>query len=240
MNYLLQTMATCEYYKNASNNGSIWGLLKLYISPCQELPILCLSTNHNNRCAIALNKTDDSYQWLQTKSIAGVETVFNRLKKIRDSAKIVTASELAQPDTQIIFLQPSNNQLNLEQLRHKLGLAEILTGNEIERATYRDRYLQAPETKILTDLLKISCNSSTKLNILVIENPEDRSASVRKQELESALTNLNNLGIYYRVKVQPKHNKKHFEHARTLEITMQNESKYQIIFDRGLDFIQLD
>jgi hypothetical protein len=177
---------------------------------------------------------------LQTKSIAGVETVFKRLEKIRASAKIVTASELAQPDTQIIFLQASNHKLNLEQLRHKLGLAEILTGNKIERATYRDRYLQAPETKILIHLLEISCNSSTQLNILVLENPQEQSASVRKQELESALTDLNNLGICYQLKVQPKHNLKHFEHARSLEITMQNEIKYKIIFDRGLDFIQSD
>ena len=40
--------------------------------------------------------------------------------------------------------------------------------------------------------------------------------------------------------MQPKHSKKYFEHARTLEITMQNESKYKIIFGRGLDFLQLD
>ena len=125
-------------------------------------------------------------------------------------------------------------------MRDKLGLAEILTGNKIERVTYRDRYLQAPETKILSDILEISCDSSTQLNILVLENPQEQSASARKQELESALTNLNDLKICYQVKVQPKHNKKHFEHARTLEITMQNQAKYKAIFDLGLDFIQSD
>ena len=216
------------------------GVLELYRSPSQELPILCFNTNNHHRCAIALNKTDDSCQWLQTKSIAGVETVFNRLEKIRASAKIVTASELSQPDTQIIFPQPSNNKLNLEQLRQELGLSEILTGNKIERATYRDRYLQASEAKILGDLLEISCDSSTQLNILVLENPQKQSASVRKQRLESALANLNDLEICYQVKVQPKHNKKHFEHARTLEITMQNQIEYKVIFDLGLDFIELD
>ena len=216
------------------------GLIKLYQSSCQELPMLCLSTNHNAKTALALNKGKDNYEWLQTTSKTGVETVFNRLEKIRASAKIITASELAQPDTEVIFIKPSPNQFSVEQLRQKLGLAKILTENKLKQATYRDRYLQASGAKILAKLLEISCNNTSQLNILVLENSKEQSAPIRKETLENSLENLNDLGVSCQVKVQPQHNKQHFEHSRILEITIQDKTKYKIIFDRGLDFIQLD
>lgn len=232
-----------DYLKVLQKRLEQWidqGLLKLYQSSYQELPILCFNTNHTNPQAIALYKCDDSNEWFQTKSVEGVDTVFNKLQNIRSSAKKVTASELAQPDTQIIFLEPSGNKLSLKQLRQKLGLEAILTESKIEQAAYSDRYLQASEAKILSDLLEIGCDNSSQINILVLESNREQSASVRKQELENALKDLNNLGISCQVKVQPKHNKKHFEHARILAIATQHGTKYQIIFDRGLDFIQSD
>ncbi len=215
-------------------------LLKLYQSSKGELPILCFNTNGTNRKAIALNKSDDSYEWFQTTSAEGVETVFNKLKNIRASAKTIAAEQLAQPDTQIIFLQPSRNKFTLQQLRKKLGLEEILTASKIKQVTYSDRYLQAPEAKILADLLEIGCDLSGKVNILVLENPQEQSASARKQELESVLENLKNIGVSCQVYVQPKHNRKHFEHARILEIKRQDGTKYKIIFDLGLDFLQVE
>jgi len=232
-----------DYLKVLQKRLEQWidqGLLKLYQSSDQELPILCFNTNHTNRQAIALNKCDDSNEWFQTKSVEGVDIVFNRLKIIRSSAKIITASQLAQPDTQIIFLEPNKDQLSLQQLRQKLGLEAILTRSKIKQATYSDRYLQAPRAKIMANLLKIGCDRHTELTIKVLENSREQSASARKQELELALDSLNKIETSYQVKVQPKQNRKHFEHARILEITTENETKYQIIFDCGLDFIQLD
>lgn len=232
-----------DYLKVLQKRLEQWidqGLLKLYQSSDRELPILCFNTNHTNPQAIALNKCDDSNEWFQTKSIEGVNTVFNKLQNIRSSAKKVTASELAQPDTQIIFLEPSGNKLSLKQLRQKLGLEAILTESKIEQAVYSDRYLQASEAKILADLLEISCDLHTELTIKVLENSREQSASARKQELELALDSLNKIETSYQVKVQPKQNRKHFEHARILEITTENKTKYKIIFDCGLDFIQAD
>jgi ATP-dependent helicase YprA (DUF1998 family) len=216
------------------------GLLKLYQSSYQELPILCLSTNHTNRQVIALNNSDNTYEWFQTTSSEGMDTVLNKLKNIRASSKIITASELAQPDTQIIFLEPSRNKLSLEQLRQKLGLEAILTRSKIKQATYNDRYLQASEARILANLLEVGCDRHSELTIRVLENTREQSASARKQELEFALHSLNNIQTSYQVKVQPKHNSKHFEHARILEVTTENKTKYKIIFDCGLDFIQAD
>lgn len=216
------------------------GLLKLYQSSERELPILCFNTHHTNRKAIALNQSDDSYEWFQTTSSEGVDTVFNGLQTIRSSAKIITASQLAQPDTQIIFLEPDKEQLSVQKLRQKLGLEAILTRSKIKQATYSDRYLQASEAKILADLLEIGCDRHTELTIRVLENTREQSASARKQELESAFSNLINSGIICQVKVQPKHNIKYFKHARILEITTENKTKYKIIFDCGLDFIQSD
>lgn len=214
------------------------GLLKLYQSSKGELPLLCFNNNGTNRKAIALNKSDDSYEWFQTTSAEGVETVFNKLKNIRASAKMIAAEQLAQPDTQIIFLQPSRNKFTLQQLRKKLGLEEILTASKIKQVTYSDRYLQAPEAEILTDLLEIGCDTSSKVNILVLENPREQSASARKQELERALDNLKSIGLSCQVYVQLKHNRKHFKHARILEIRRQDGTKCKIIFDLGLDFLQ--
>lgn len=202
--------------------------LKLYQSSARELPILCFNTNGTNRKAIALNQSDDSCQWFQTTSAEGVETVFNKLKTTRASAKIIAAEQLAQPDTQIIFLQPSRNKFTLQQLRKKLGLEAILTASKIKQATYSDRYLQAPEAKILADLLEIGCDTSSKVNILVLENPREQSASARKQQLERALDNLKTIGVSCQVRVQPKCDRKHFQHPRILEITKQNIQLFSI------------
>ena len=216
------------------------GLIKLYQSSKQELPILCFNTNGTNRKAIALNKSDDSYEWFQTTSAEGVETVFNNLKTIRASAKIITAEQLAQPDTQIIFLQPSRNKLTLQQLRQKLDLEAILTQSKIKQATYSDRYLQAPEAKILADLIQISCDHHTEIAIRVLENANEQSASKRKKELEVALEVINNRKASYRVIVQPQHVRKHFKHSRILHIQRQDGIEYKIIFDLGLDFLELE
>ncbi|MGB5714931.1 MAG: hypothetical protein WBM44_28930, partial [Waterburya sp.] len=59
-------------------------------------------------------------------------------------------------------------------------------------------------------------------------------------ELESVLEPLKSIGVSCQVYVQPKHNRKHFEHARILEIKRQDGTKYKIIFDLGLDFLQVE
>lgn len=216
------------------------GLLKLYQTSCKQLPILCFNTNGNNQKAIALNKNADSqsFEWFQTASSQGVNTVLEKLKNVRSSAKVVVASELAQPDTQIIFLEPDKKEFHLEQLRQKLRLEEILTGSKIQSAYYSDRYLQAPEAKILADLLKIGCDGSSQLTVRVLENPREKLAPERKQELEFALNELDSLGMTFQVKVQPRSDRQHFEHARMLKITKQEGAKYKIIFDLGLDFLE--
>ncbi|MGF1541102.1 MAG: DUF1998 domain-containing protein, partial [Pleurocapsa sp.] len=211
-------------------------LLKLYQSSDRELPILCFNTNGTNPKAIALNQSDDSYQWFQTTSNEGVDTVLNKLQIIRSSAKIIAAEQLAQPETQLIFLQPSRNKLTLQQLRKELGLEAILTASKIQQATYSDRYLQPLGLKILTDLLK---NAGDRLSQISIKTLQD-SISERKQELENALQDLATMDVSCHLTVQPKHEKRHFPHARILEITTQDRTKYQVIFDCGLDFIRLD
>ena len=216
------------------------GLIKLYQSSEQELPIICLSTNSNNRKAIALNQTNDAYEWFQTTSTEGVKTVLNRLKTIRNSAKIIAAEGLAQPDTQVIFLESSGEKFTLQQLRKKLGLETILASGTIQEATYSDRYLQAPGAKILANLLEIGCDTSSKVNIRVLEKTAEKSASVRKRELESSLENLRSTGVSCQVKVQPKDSSKHFEHARTLKVMTQGGEKYKIIFDLGMDFLNVE
>ena len=232
-----------EYFKVLQKRLEQWidqGLLKLYQSSHQELPIICFNANHINKIAIALNKSDDSYEWFKTTSADGVETVFNKLQTIRASAKIITASELAQPDTQVIFLQPSRNKFTLQQLRQKLGLEAILTRSKIKQATYSDRYLQAPGAKILADLIQISCDHHTQITIRVLENAHEQSASERKKELEVALEVIKNRKASYRVLVQPQHVRKHFKHSRILHIQRLDGAEYKIIFDLGLDFLELE
>ncbi|WP_242056781.1 MULTISPECIES: DEAD/DEAH box helicase [Oscillatoriales] len=220
------------------------GLLHLYQSSIEALPALCLSTHQHNRIALELHKnlhSNESLEWFQTRSREGVEIVFNRLQNQRQQARLVPASELEDPDTFVVFPEPSWSNLSLTELRQKLQIDRILSGSQIKSVLYRDRYLDESGARILADLLQgewLSSNSA--VNIWVLEDSKSQSAAQRKAQLEAALTELNVIGIQPQVKVQPQHQRSHFRHGRDLVLHRLDGQKYKIIFDMGLNFVEVN
>jgi len=218
------------------------GLLKLYESSyeAKALPVLCFSTQQPNRIALALHQRSDqeTVEWFQTQSAEGVETVESRLQTLRSQARLVPASELADPDTVVVFPEPSWGELSLPQLRQKLGI-DVILASQVKQVFYRDRYLNGQRAKFLAELLQgegLSANS--QVTILTLETSQSPSASELKAELEAALIGLKAIEIQPKVTVQPRHLRSDFPHARELEIQGHDQQKYKVIFDRGLDFLE--
>ncbi|MEQ8996550.1 MAG: DEAD/DEAH box helicase [Coleofasciculus sp. B1-GNL1-01] len=216
------------------------GLLKLYESSYEALPILCFSTQQPHRIALKLHQRSDqdTVEWFQTQSAEGVETVESRLQTLRSQARLVPASELADPDTIVVFPEPSWGELSLPQLRQKLGIDGILA-SQVKQVFYRDRYLNGQRANFLAELLQgegLSANS--QVTILTLETSQSPPASELKAELEAALIGLKAIEIQPKVTVQPRHRRSDFPHARELEIQGHDQQKYKVIFDRGLDFLE--
>lgn len=179
------------------------------------------------------------WEWFQTRSYEGVQTVLNSMHNLQAQARLIQATELEDPDTSVIFPEPRWGNLSLPQLRERLGIDRILSGSAGMRIVYRDRYLNEKGARILADLLQgdgLDANSS--VTIWVLEDAQSQPASERKAQLEEALAKLQDMGVSTSVKVQPWHQRSHFPHARELEIHKLDGDKYKVIFDRGLDFLE--
>lgn len=217
------------------------GLLKLYKTSVNELPIICLSTQQQHRIALQLHRcsNDATWEWFQTRSYEGVQTVFNSMQNLQSQARLIEATELEDPNTLVIFPEPRWGNLNLPQLRQKLGIDRVLSGSQGVRIVYRDRYLNEKGAKILAGLLQgngLDANSS--VTIWVLEDAQAQLASERKAQLEEALAELQEMGVSTSVKVQPWYQRSHFPHSRELEFHRLDGHKYKVIFDRGLDFLE--
>ncbi|MHC5826604.1 MAG: hypothetical protein ACYT04_64755, partial [Nostoc sp.] len=140
------------------------GLVKLY-QVCaenlhQDVPTLCFNSNQSNRIALSLQQfsNNEPSTWFQTRSPEGVKTVFSRLEKLRQEARLVQASELEDINTTVIFLNPSEKEwrgdFSMSELRNKLRLEAALSGSEVTKVVYRDRYLREEGASIIVELLK--------------------------------------------------------------------------------------
>jgi hypothetical protein len=211
------------------------GLLKLYQTSVKDVPILCLNTQQQHCIALQLHQQES----FETRSCEGVDTVFQRLQNMRSQARLVEAIELEDPNTTVIFPDRTWCNLTISQLRQRLGIDRVLSSGGV-KIVYRDRYLNETGTKILADILQgdgLGVDSS--VTIWVLEDYKGESASKRKGNLEAALTQLKRMGISTTVKVQPWHERSHFPHAREMEVQTANGQRYKIIFDKGMDFLEL-
>jgi hypothetical protein len=228
------------------------GLLKLYKTPVSALPILCLNTEQQNRIALQLHQNSEIgiWEWFQTRSYEGVSTVFQRLQGLREAgyglrqgrtqAKLVTAKELEDPRTSVAFPDRSWGDLTLPQLRQKLGLDKVLLGGQIRQIVYRDRYLNEKGAKILARLLQSDgLNKNSSVTIEVLEDSQGETQKQRKQQLELALSKLKERGVSLSINVRPWQHRIHFPHARELEVHQKNGQKFQVLFDKGIDFLEL-
>ncbi|MHC0069009.1 DEAD/DEAH box helicase, partial [Nostoc sp. UIC 10890] len=218
------------------------GLLKLYETPVNDVPILCLSTQQQHRIALQLHRNSDNeiWEWFETRSSEGVETVFRYLQNLRSQARLVEVRELEDPNTTIIFPDRNWSNLTVQQLRQRLGIERVLLGNEGVNIVYRDRYLNEKGAKILTDLLQgDALNTNSSVSIWVLEDLQGERASKRKANLEATLIEIKKNGISANVSVQPWNQRSYFPHAREMEVNISNGQRYQIIFDKGMDFLEM-
>ncbi|KYC41676.1 DEAD/DEAH box helicase [Scytonema hofmannii PCC 7110] len=216
------------------------GLLKLYKTPVSALPILCLNTEQQNRIALQLHQNSEIgiWEWFQTRSYEGVSTVFQRLQGLRSQAKLVTAKELEDPQTSVAFPDRNWGDLTLPQLRHKLGLDKVLLGS-LSQIVYRDRYLNEKGAKILAHLLQSDgLNKNSSVTIEVLEDSQGETQKQRKHQLELALSKLKERGVSLNIIVRPWQHRVHFPHARELEVYQKDGQKFQVLFDKGIDFLE--
>jgi ATP-dependent helicase YprA (DUF1998 family)/rubrerythrin len=227
------------------------GLVKLYLASTkdfsedlpQNIPTLCFNSKQTNRIALSLQKSSNNEQpvWLQTSSKEGVQTVLNRLEKLRLEARLVQASELEDLNTTVIFLNPSQREwrgeFSISDIRSKLGLEAALSGDEVTKVVYRDRYLREEGAKILVDLLQDSLNPKSEVKIVSTEDKETKNASNLKQELTKLFSKLQSNPNNLSVEVKTSTKIYDIPHGRVLEIYRQDGLHYKVIFDIGMTFL---
>ena len=211
------------------------GLVNLYQTDVDKLPILYFQTSPQNRIALGLHQeTENPLVWLQTRSAEGVQTIQARLNDLVSNAREVEAIELEDPNTQVIFPDTSWGNLSLAELRQRLGLERVLMGSPVTNVTYRDRYLDSAGAKNLVNLLKgdwLDKNVQITVNIL-----EDLSRPNRLSEIEKHLEIVAGQ-VVQQAYISGVSSSDRFIHARSLEIQKQDGQHFKILFDKGIDFI---
>ncbi len=214
------------------------GLINLYQNDIDELPILTFSTYQGSSCALGLHPKESGYEWLQTRQSEGVKNVQQKLNQMK--GRLIPAHELEDPETKIIFPEPSWGTLTLADLQQKLGLEACLAGSEIAKISYSDRYLSKTGAIFLTKLLQHK-NIISNTQILVHTKEDSRynsvSASEHKRQIEEAFAPLCLSKASLKVSVYPNRTSR-LEHGRILEILHVDGNQYGIFFDKGIDFIE--
>jgi ATP-dependent helicase YprA (DUF1998 family) len=218
------------------------GVLVLYKSEIDQLPLLTVSTDQSAQTALGLHRpTDSSYEWLQTRQSGGVKEVQQRLHQMKEY--LIPVSDLEDADTTLITPKPGSewDHLTLEELQQKLGLTICLSGSQITKLTYRDRYFYESGAKLFAALLQ-SENIMSDCQILIEtqENSRDKyplPAPERQRQLEAALAPLCSSGANLTVTVHLDRSLR-IEHKRILEIWRADGDCYRVIFDKGIDFLK--
>ena len=218
------------------------GIVKLYQAFGESLPILCLSSsNKSSRIALSLHQPSQntSRVWFQTRSNEGVNTVFHRLENLRSQARVVQASELEDLDTTVVFLDSKDNEwcgdLSLQELRKKLKIEDVLSGSNVTKVVYSDRYLRRPGAEILADLLQGGfLDSQSQIRISTVEDKDTRDAFALENQLRKVFTQLQPNKNNLKVEVKPFQKIYDIPHSRVLEIQRQDGQQYKVIFDMGM------
>ncbi len=198
-----------------------------------EYPELVMQMRSQSPIALKLHPDTEEITWLETRSNQGYEFVRSRLENLR--SHLIPASKLNDPDTKVIYPNPQDHywqNLTLTELRDRLGLAEILQGQQIKRISYSDRYLQPQEAEILADLFRdVWLQAKPQISVRILE--QKNQLPNHRVEIERALN-----PIKATVTQQPLRDRRHFDHARSLEIYRQDGKHYRILLDQGMNFLR--
>lgn len=209
-------------------------LLKVYQTDNHsKYPELAMQMRSQSPIALKLHPDTEENTWLETRSDQGYEVVKARLENLRSHS--VLASQLNDPDTQVIYPNPQDSQwqnLTLEELRDQLGLTAILQNQQINRITYSDRYLQPQEAEILADLLQGNwLQTNTQISVRILEQRDQ--IPNRRADTERALIPINAA-----VTQQPLRDRQHFDHGRSIEIYRHDGKHFRILLDKGMSFLK--
>ena len=179
---------------------------------------------------------------LITRSEQGVSDAYKRLQALIKSGKRVPYAALETPDSKVAFLKRDNCVYNVDELRDRIGLTEILQDRILVAAEYSDRYFEKQRGQfagLLARLLNgpwinadsiISIRTNQLKEEFVHDNDLGRHDSIRHQ-----LEAYPNFRVVWRNFNQPGSK---LEHGRFLRLTLDNKTRHIVIFDKGLDFVR--
>lgn len=205
-------------------------------------PTLCISNQSSNRVALQMRLADtgEPIEWFQTRSQRGVDSVKQSLNVLGCQASEISAKELDDPQTEVIFPEPNWGQMDLETLQKRLGFKAILAKDKITSVKYSDRYLNESGAKVLAQFLKLGATTNFPVQVHIQESYDENKYrdGQRRSEVESTLKqHLDNCQL----KTRP-YSRRHsppFPHRRELEISYQSGTTCKVLFDKGMDFLQL-
>jgi len=206
------------------------GLLQLYRTTVEQFPTLCLSSQLPHRVALQICLADNGtpIEWFQTRSQRGVDQVLQNLQALKAQATPVLATALEDPDTVVIFPTPQWGNLNLTELREKLGLTQVLQGNQVKKLVYCDRYLQPPSADLLASLLQgewLNENSDSTVQIQQLKHEYDNRDTQRRVDIECAMAQLTGR-LTIAMRPYPQRTRPPFPHRRELTLYLQNNQTY--------------
>lgn len=228
-------------------------LLRLYTTNSLQQPTLCLNFRSVHRVALELQLDDSNEptEWFQTRSKPGVEQVWQKLQRLQESAQPVAVSALEDADTAVVFPTTQWGCMDIDTLRKRLKIEQVLKGSCISRVVYSDRYLNCnshPGSDILISLLSGSwLNKNSHISVLTQqtrdEDCEDRNrrsntTAKRRQSIEKSLSKLNCKKDVKMILRREARRQSSISHGRELKVILQDKSEYRILFDKGLDFIK--
>jgi ATP-dependent helicase YprA (DUF1998 family)/rubrerythrin len=217
------------------------GLVVLSQKDSGMQPTLCISSQSSNRVALQmrLSETGKPVEWFQTRSERGVQKVLQYLKELQQKAPKVSAAELDDPQTGVIFPEPSWGQLDVEGLQDRLGFKAILAKGEISSAQYSDRYLDKTGASVLAQLLTSGAQADFPMKVHIQESYDEYSNrdKTRRSGVEAALQRyLSNCQL--KMRPYPRRHSPPFPHRRELEITYKSGTTCRVLLDKGMDFLE--
>lgn len=245
-----------DYVRVLRKRLSQWidqGLLRLYTTHLAQTPTLCLNNHSPHQVALELqtDSTGAPVEWFQTRSENGVGYVYEQLQQLKTSAKPVPAVDLEDTNTAVVFPIKAWGCMAIAELRERLGLSQVLAGNNASKIVCSDRYLNCnehPGAEILAALLLGDwIDKNTRITIFTqqtrdeadeAQDPRNRNAQQRCEMIEKSFSILaaqTSVEIRQRRSRQPQ---RPLPHGRELNVVLEDGSEYRILFDKGMAFIE--
>lgn len=225
-------------------------VLLLYTSKNVSEDSLCFSSTQSHRSAYQMRIGEDGciVECLETRSTEGVHTVLERLRGWRDTGGLVDLKELNDPDTQIFFPERKWGTVSIDELRVRIGLEGLLNGHLLEKVEYTDRYLDNQDlysAELFVELFKGPwLNPKTRMRVSTAETKDEfeRRTDARRLRIQQALDTMpldQPPELLWQPYGMTPHGKR-LKHARELSIHLDDGEAFQILFDKGLDFVRPD